>query len=559
MLTLSFDHWGIAYMQRLRSIASNLLFVGLCGIGVLALAGSFTPRPRPPAPNPIDLQRISTEEFRAAVARVDAAFRAQWREQRVQPVGPADDLTLARRLSLALTGTVPSLEEVRAFEAVPHERRVDEYVARLLADRRHHDYFAERLARAYVGVKEGAFLVFRRTRLVIWLSEQLRDRRPYDAVVRDLITAEGVWTDHPEVNFVTGAIKPNQDNNQPDVNELTARLSRAFLGVRMDCAECHDHPFEPWKQGDFEGLAAFFGGTRMVPIQGIVDRTLEFKVEDRKTGETRVVAPRAPFDADHLPATGPQRARLAAWVTHHDNRPFHRAIVNRVWALMFGRGLADPVDDIRLADAVHPALDLLADDFADHGCDLARLIQMIAATEAFRHESRAADGAGVTAEQEAAWAAFPLTRLRPEQVVGGVEQSARLATLDYESNLLFRVMQVVEEDKFVERYGDAGEDELLDPGGTIPQRLLMMNGNLVHQKTSYVPLLNATTQIALLAPTDERAVEVAYLSVLTRRPTAAEAEYFVHELSGLRGRSHANRLADLCWALLNSTEFSWNH
>jgi hypothetical protein len=237
--------------------------------------------------------------------------------------------------------------------------------------------------------------------------------------------------------------------------------------------------------------------------------------------------------------------------------------VNRFWAELFGRPLIEPIDDIASAGGPPPALDILASDFVEHGCDLRRLIRVIAATEVFRLDSRgdtSPTGTEVTPEHEAAWAAFPITRLRPEQVIGGLLQSGSLSTMDYESHILVRIARTIGQSDFIKRYGDLGEEEFSPQGGTIPQRLLMMNGKQLQDRIGQNLLANAATQIAVLAPNDEKAVETAYLAVFTRRPTTEELSHFVAVLAdGADTRSRNQRLEDLYWCLLNSTEFSWNH
>ena len=146
-----------------------------------------------------------------------------------------------------------------------------------------------------------------------------------------------------------------------------------------------------------------------------------------------------------------------------------RATVNRVWALLFGRPLAEPVDDLPAAGELHPALGLLADDFAAHGYDLHRLIRVIAATEVFRLDSAVAEARH--RGQEEAWAVFPMTRLRPEQVAGALFQAASLTTLGPQSHWFIRLVTYTGRNDFVRRYGDTGEDEFDARGGTIPQRL----------------------------------------------------------------------------------------
>ncbi len=500
--------------------------------------------------------------------RIDAAFQDEWHKQQLTPAADALELARLRRISLGLTGTIPSLEELRRFESWPEGHRVQRWLQETLADQRYADFVAERLARAFVGVDDGPFLLFRRRRFVSWLSERLTANDRYDAIVRHLISDAGLWTDTPATNFITVAIQPG-DDAPPDPNRLAARVARAFLGVRIDCAECHDHPFDQWKQRDFQSLAAFFGKTKQ-SLRGITDGNGEYQVENRQTGKLETIPCSVPYQPDLLPAQGNDRRRLAAWVTDPHNRPFAREAVNRAWALLFGRPLVDPIDNLSVSGAQPAALDILADDFVAHGYDWRRLLEVIASTRAFRLDSTLAETdipdsqrpdserKERLARHEAAWAVFPLTRLRPEQVVGALLQASSLATIDSSSHIVVRLARAAGQAEFVRRYGDSGAEEFESHGGTIPQRLLMMNGGIVADKTGDNLINNAATRIAVLAPDDNTAVETAFLAVLTRRPDEVELRHFVQYLSSPGGSRNA-KLGDLYWSLLNSTEFSWNH
>jgi hypothetical protein len=200
-------------------------------------------------------------------------------------------------------------------------------------------------------------------------------------------------------------------------------------------------------------------------------------------------------------------------------------------------------------------LETLADEFVRHNFDLRYLVRAIVSTRAFQIDSRAQHA--VTAPHEKLWAAFPVTRLRPEQVAGGILQACSLNTIDAESHIFVKLARFDEQQKFVERYGDTGDDEFDGHGGTIPQRLLMMNGNLVKEKTRDGLIMNASTRIAALSSDDKRAIEAAYLCVLTRRPSGPEIQHFRTRLQDGAGRKQG--IEDLYWVLLNSTEFSWNH
>src|SRR4051812_44139170 len=273
--------------MRLR----DLIFVSVVlGSGMALARGAL----RPPAsvPGPATNLATSKADLLPIVGQTDEVFRRVRVEKGLSAAPRAPELAILRRLSLTLTGSIPSLEEIRRFESRPAEGRIEAWVDDLLRDRRTTDYLAERFARALVGTEDGPFLQFRRRRFTTWLSDALLSNRPYDAIVRDLIADQGLWTDHPATNFVS--VTFSEETERPDPERLAARVSRAFLGVRLDCAQCHDHPFQPWKQADFRGLAAYFGGVYS-SLPGIRDRDNKYEPLDRKSKEPTKVEPKVPF------------------------------------------------------------------------------------------------------------------------------------------------------------------------------------------------------------------------------------------------------------------------
>ena len=536
----------------------SLIFFAVVALGAGLLYARIEPLSRSMAKASRTRVLTLSEDQRAVVDRLNESFQRNWSEKNIIPAPQAEELTLARRLSLALVGTIPSLEEIRAIESRPVGERVEWHLARLLEDRRHHEYFAERFARAYVGVKDGPFIIYRRRRFVTWLADKFAANRPYDAIARDLVADTGLYNDQPATNFITATIELDE-GTEADENELAGRVARVMTATRIDCAECHDHPFAEWRQEDFKSLAAFFANTRQT-FGGVRDVGSSIEVLDRQSGETVDASPSVPFAKNLLPADGPPRKRLAAWVTHPRNRAFSRALVNRVWAMLFGRALVEPLDDIPHDDGVPAALDILADDFSQHGHDLRRLLTIIVSSQVFALDSRLDDAEqAMTPAHEETWAVFPLSRLRPEQMAAAIEQATSLETIDAETHLLLRLGFFDQRNEFVRRHGDAGEEELLPQGGTIPQRLLMMNGKLVRERVHGDLPLHAAAQLAALAPRDSTAIEIAYLTTLSRRPAAAELEHFAERLSAGGANMRRERTEDLYWALLNSTEFSWNH
>lgn len=536
-------------------------FIRLSALGVIVLVSGSLLWSHFDSGEPTPLSEAKPDPALAeAVARVDAAFRASWAGSGLEPAPEADALTLARRLSLALTGAPPSLEEIRRLEALPSGADpVAAWLDHLFADRRSADYLAERFARAFVGVETGPFLVYRRRRLVTWLGDQIHENRPYDAIVRDLVAAEGLWTTRPETNFLTVTVVEGGKEG-PDEMKLAGRTARAFLGLSLDCVQCHDDLFgDRWKQADFHQLAAFFAPADL-NLTGIHDRP-DKSYETRYLGAKAAVEvpPLVPYDRDLFTQAGKPREQLARWITHPGNAPFARAAVNRAWAILFGKPLVDPVDNLPIEGPFPPGLEELAREFTAGGQDLRQLLRLISMTAPFRRESRSADPhKPTTPGAEAAWAAFPVTPLRPEQVAGSVIQASTLRALDSDTHILQKLRRFGETRDFVKRYGDPGEDEFAGESGTIPQRLLLMNGKLVRERTEPNPVMNASTRIAKCSPSDEAAVNAAFLASLTRYPGPAELGHFSGILAGRKGNARDEALADLCWALINSTEFSWN-
>lgn len=531
--------------------------VGVVALVVSLVAWASSSPLKQSAPLP-DMQ--DENSLTRTVNQVDQLFTKQWNERGLVPAPPADELTQLRRLSLALHGTIPSLEEIREFQAMPGDNRLERWTLKLLNDRRFADYFSERLTRAFVGVAEGQFIIFRRDRFKAWLSEQIQANTPYNELVRKMIASEGIWTGDPETNFITAAIA---DNNL-DRNKLTGSTVRAFLGQRIDCAQCHDHPFDHWKQSDFEGLTAFYGQVEVQVLGVRQNEELKYEVEDRNTLEKRVVAPQVPFLSECLPEEGTLRERLAAWVTHPDNRRFERASANRIWGLLFGMPYINPVDDLPaptdLAQEPPDLLDLLGRDFRENNYDIKRLVQIIVASKPFRVSSSTdLNDADEIERATSEWALFPLVRLRPEQIIGAMLQSSSLKTIDQNSNLFMRARRFFSEIDFVREYGDLGSDELNDFPGTIPQALLRMNGQFAKENGS-ASLFNSVGRIAGLDISNEKRVETCYLVCLSRLPTEQEQAHFLKQYETAANQKQREKITeDLFWALYNSPEFSWNH
>ncbi|MDA8743607.1 DUF1549 and DUF1553 domain-containing protein [Rubripirellula amarantea] len=518
-----------------------------------------------PANTPSALSISQDAVVAASIARVNSAWQSELSEAGLTPALPADWLTVCRRTSLALVGSGLSLEEIRELQKVPEEQRTAIHLDNLLHDSRYHHYWGERWTRFLVGTDGGQFIAYRRRRFRSWLTSTFQENWSYDRLVRTLITAEGLWTDRPEVNFYTATYDSNDGN--PDPVRLAARTSRAFLGLRIDCLQCHDDflgnvslgDIDDPREGlqtDFHQLAAFFTSAEANGLQGIRNDVVDYKYLYLDAEEEVEVQAGVPYQPELLPAEGDPRDRLATWITSPKNRQAARAGVSHVWALMFGRPIEESVDNLPLTAGSNPVLEGLTTHFIESNFDIRSLIRVIAGSNAFTVDSRLLDSE-VTIEHESRGAVFPLVRLRPEQVASTVIQASRVKKTDRDSSFLLQLQTLIGNSDFVKRYGDVGEDEFDNESITISQRLLVMNGELTRDLIDFNPVMNVTAHAEMFSRDDQHLVENIYLSVLNRFPTPTESEHFVNRIDEAKERRTA--VEDMVWVLLNSSELAWNH
>jgi hypothetical protein len=509
-------------------------FSAAVALSAVVWIASRTEKPpiTPPGPS------FSPDE--SIVQTVNQHLTTYWQSQSI-PVAPAiDDLTFLRRTSLGIVGSVPSLEEIRWFEAQPTSTRRRDWVERLLRDRRFSEFTAERLLEAWLPREVGDnFVLYRRLRFLEWLTDQLDASRPFDDLARDMIAGTGVWTDSPEVNFITAfALEPES---------LAGQTTRIFLGLRLDCAQCHDHPFAPWKQTQFRGLAAHFGTVRY-SLRGVTDdaKMYRFDEEDGKAGV--VVEPAFPYGMPDDKSTRSFRRQLADWVVSPDNDRFAQAAANRVWHMLVGQALVEPVDNLDGAVAIPGLLPILADDFRRHRHDVRRLFRVIIASDAFVRSS-SLDGDADDASTRS-FAAFPTVRLTPAQIARSVIQVSSLRTIDGETGVLRRIPAFFERQDFVRLFRNNTDDR----ASTVAQRLMLMNDTIIRDRLK--PEGGSSTErIAKVADNPSLAIETAFLVCLTRHPTSAETTALAAQIEPSTDRAAA--VEDLLWALVNSTEFSW--
>ncbi len=486
--------------------------------------------------------------------RIDAHLDARFAAEKVTPAPPADDAEFLRRAYLDMTGRIPTPRAVHDFlaDTDPHKRArlIDE----LLETPRHASHFAAVWRAALVpevaAVPESR--VFR-PGFEAWLRSRFRANTRYDALVRELLTVPiSGDTESP-----TPALRRPDDPNplafyavkDAKPENLAAATSRVFLGVQIECAQCHDHPFAKWTRDQFWNTAAFFAGVErsgenvFAPLAEVDGRRSLAPAAGKKPVPARFL------DREGEPdwkAGESARVPLAEWVTARDNPFFARAAVNRVWGQLFGRGLVDPVDDFRDDEPPsHPALlDDLAKAFADSGFDLRHLVRAIGRTKAYQRTSARTDA---SQDDPRLFARMAVKGLTGEQLF----DSLTLATGFREPS-----GRGSPRDQFLTRFALAGKPA--EPETSIPQALMLMNGRFVADATTLdsSPTLLAITEAPGLT-TAER-VEALYVTALGRKPTAKERDRMLKHV-GDDKEQLAERLGDVFWVLLNAAEFRLNH
>jgi hypothetical protein len=496
---------------------------------------------------------------------IDQRFEEEYKRAGVTPAELVDDATFLRRAFLDLQGRIPTVAQSREFLDDTGSFKRQDYVDRLLNDDRQQYRFAQRsanhLARVWrrMMIPANAPGAGMATQLEPWLAKQFSNNLPYDQFAKKLLT---ITTPPPQQPGPFGGLQavPAQPAGpvDPDADaflfqqavggapeNLASAYVRVFLGVRINCAQCHDHPLADWKRSDFWGIAALFGAPPTKQPQATPAPTITPQ-EDPATFTAKLLWTEEPLK--EIPANKSTRELLAEWMVSPQNPNFAATAVNRVWQYLCGRGLAGSVDELdRVTPEERRMLDDLAKLFVESGYDVRWLITGIAKSRVYQQS--------VVAESNADESGFvhrPLKTLLPEQVFDSLEQALSLPIAKVDNGPRFNG----EREQFVARMNEAFVDVPADFKGGIPQALMLMNGKLTADATS---LDNSRTLRAVVeAPffSNEQKLEALYLASLTRKPEADELAFLLeHVKSKKTAAEQKAAYAEIMWGLLNSPEF----
>lgn len=500
---------------------------------------------------------------------IDRELAAVWASKKITPAPASSDAEFLRRVSIDLAGTVPTPDEAARFLADPAADKREKLIDQLLADPRFATAQADVWDLALFGRNPGGGDSTRkRDGFKKWLAEQFAAGVGHDRLVRELLLGEQPGSELFHVQF----------RGQPE--EAAVAVSRLFLGTQLQCARCHDHPFDKWTQKDFYGVAGFF--VRVVVQESGSGNTKVFSLGEKATGETlfsgaakdqapgrkgdpvkpkflggpeldeppapKGVKESAPKGNEKLPKPAfSRKEKFAAWASAADNPYLAQAAANRVWAQFMGRGLVHPMDDFTEENAPsHPALlTAMAAGLTAHKFDLKWLIREIVNSKAYQL-------AGTGPAKEALPAAFERARVRPlsaEEVVAVMRKATaaeppKAGSGDNGGSEYFM------------RYFGEPTNGLGEFQGSLAEHLFLNNGEHVRgfarRKKG-----NLADQLLTAADPWDKKVDRLFLAVLTRPPTPKERAKFVAFLTS--DAKVEPRLEDAVWALLNSSEFRFNH
>ncbi len=515
-------------------------------------------------------------------ARIDSLlaqehFGAEGKRQTPKPAGPVNDETFLRRVSLDLIGALPAPEEVTRFALDTHPNKRWVVVQELLADKQYGQNWARywRDVIFYRRKEDRALLAA--PAFTLWMTDALNADEHWDQIAKSIITTTGDVRENGHTALVMA--------QSADPNDTAAEVSRIFLGIQIQCAQCHNHPSDHWKREQFHQFAAFFPRIGIRPDRGGEKRSFDVVSINRPNqkrapgSQEQVTLEHYMPDLDHPKeqgklmqpvffATGQQlpfgvsdqerRADLALWMTASGDRWFAKAFVNRMWSELVGHGFCEPVDDMGpdRQPVATQAFEALASDFIASHYDVKWLLRTIIATAAYQRESQSRHDA-----DEPALAASCPQRLRADQLFNvlcdalDIDEAAIKAGGSKGKKMgdgpgrLFQGPR----GSMIKTFGYDPSTRRDEIAGSIPQALWMMNEGELNRAVSAHRPESLLARLLAEQPDNEQVLLELYLRCLAREPKASELATCQEHLAAVRDRKTG--FEDILWSLVNSTEF----
>ena len=496
---------------------------------------------------------------------IDDLVYAKLQKLRILPSAPATDEQFLRRAYLDLVGLPPTEEEYKRYMADRAADKRAKLIDALMARVEFADVWATHWAE-WLKVRSdhnnAAFGTDRKAAYAYygWIREQMKRDTPLDQFVRAQVAGTGSNLQNPPVNLYT--MLPQ---GQFDPKGVAQDFAQVFTGVRVQCAQCHNHPFDRWTQEDYYGFVSFFTGVK----RKVASEAREMYVfDDPNAAPAKHLLDGHPVPAHFLGGEAPDvkgkdpRAALAEWLTSKDNALFRQNLANRIWAQFFGRGIVDPIDDVRISNppSNRELLEELGKRLADYGYDARRLIRDICASRVYQAAVAANDS---NRDDESQFSHQRLRRLRADVMLDALAQITETPSDFNESPRGVRAMQLYEglyrsNNYFLKTFGASSRDSVnasetrLEP--TLAQALHMVNGNTIEGKLARSQVVPSMLKAG---KKPGEIIDELFIRTLSRKPSETESKKMMALVSANPGDK--NGYDDVLWALVNSTEFEFNH
>ncbi len=500
---------------------------------------------------------VETPELPEPANFIDDHIFAKLNSLGIPPSAPCDDATFLRRVTIDLAGRLPTPEETAAFMADGSPDKRDRWIDQLLASGDYADYFARKWSavlrnkRGNANFKHGTYAFHS------WIRHSLYTNRPYDEFVGEIVGASGEVSQNPPVVWY---------REVKDASQQVEDTAQLFLGLRIQCARCHHHPFEKWSQDDYYHFQAFFSRVGRKPgnqanEERIYHKRGTAKAKNPRSGEQLSPAGLGDEALELDPSSDPRQA-LVAWMTDPENPFFAKALANRYWKHFFDRGLVDPEDDMRVTNpASNPELlNALATHFVESGFDLKDLVRTICSSKTYQLSSEPNEY-NLTDKQN--YSRFYPRRLQAEVLLDAINQVTNSTTSFGGLPPGTRAVQLPDEganNYFLNVFGSPQSDTACEcersQEANLAQSLHLLNSSEVQGKlssdSSHAALLAAKEDV----PHAERIAEL-YHWVYSRAPIDEELAVAVAHIDKTENKRQAYE--DILWALVNTKEFLFNH
>ncbi len=491
----------------------------------------------------------------AAYNYVDELVYAKLKKLRIAPSERCDDATFVRRVYLDTTGTLPTAEQTRKFIEEPSAGKRDALVDELLNRQEFADLWVMKFAELLqIRSRQDQFPAKAALLYYNWLRDKMAANIPLDQIVRELLTASGSTFRNPAANYYQVTT---------DTLKISENSAQVFMGMRIQCAQCHNHPFDRWTMNDYYSFASFFPQVTRKPT----DDPYEYVVFDKGDGDVKHLVTGKPLppkflggETAEIKSGESRREVLAKWLASPENPYFARNLANIVWAHFLGRGIIDPVDDVRISNpATNPELlDALAGKFTAYKYDFKKLVRDICTSRTYQLSTRANDS---NALDDRNFARAGVRRLRAEVLLDCISQVTETKDKFTGQAPGAHAVQIADGNTssyFLTTFGRATRETVcsceVKTEPNLSQALHLLNGGTVHGKIENGGVVK---KLAKQGKSPDETITDLYLRCLSRPPTEkelAKLKSFFKE-----DKNQDQVLGDVFWALLNSKEFIFNH